>query len=185
MAATTTATSSSSSSTVSKVLSQWNPITDMVPSKWAVSTAADRQAMLSHYNTQRSVWRQDPRYRTTIVQHFIEDVHDGFRNYCNSLVVSYQTKKRVPLKEFSSLIQHLEGHHQAEDAAFFPRAARRNPELRSPFAYLEKDHKHLHPLELAVKEGSGEALMEFTSFLVDHLNREEMLIVPYMLSGTF
>lgn len=182
---TTTTAAAATNTSSRKTLTQWNPLTEMIPSKWAVSSAADRLAMLSFYTAQRTLWRQDPRYKNNLAEHFIEDIHDGFRNYCNSLVRSYQATKQVPQKEFANLIRHLEGHHGFEDASFFPRAVSRNPETQAAFAYLEKDHRHLHPLELAVKKGSGEALLEFTSFLVDHLNREELLTVPYMLSGKF
>jgi hypothetical protein len=79
---------------------------------------------------------------------------------------------------------NLEGHHTGEDKSWFPRIARRNPELKKAFDYLSKDHQHLHPLEVRVVQKKDEAaLREFVSFLDDHLNREEMLIVPLALAG--
>ena len=161
----------------------WDPLRNMDPTKWAVSTRGERGEMLEHYNARRAAWRADPRYRNSLAQHLIEDIHDGFRNYCNSLVQSYMVSKKVPMSGFETLLRSLEGHHRYEDASFFPNHARRFPETRPAYAFLAKDHKHLHPLEMEVRQGSGEALLEFTSFLVDHLNREELLTVPYMLDG--
>jgi hypothetical protein len=88
------------------------------------------------------------------------------------------------IETFERWLTNLEGHHTGEDKSWFPRIARRNPELKKAFDYLSKDHQHLHPLEVRVVQKKDEAaLREFVSFLDDHLNREEMLIVPLALAG--
>jgi hypothetical protein len=50
---------------------------------------------------------------------------------------------------------------------------------------LERDHQALVDLEdKIINENDYSALLEFVSALNDHLNREEMLTVPFLMDGT-
>ena len=49
---------------------------------------------------------------------------------------------------------------------------------------LEADHATLVKLEAAVLLGQYAALAEFVTLLHDHLNREELLSVPFLMDGT-
>jgi Holliday junction resolvase-like predicted endonuclease len=50
---------------------------------------------------------------------------------------------------------------------------------------LERDHKALVDLEnKIIHENDYSALLEFVSALNDHLNREEMLTIPFLMDGT-
>ena len=88
------------------------------------------------------------------------------------------------VSQFQAYVRNLEHHHQAEDQLWFPNVSRETPELRPYVDYLSMDHQHWHPLEVrVVKHGDADAIREFESFLSDHLNREELLTVPLLMSG--
>jgi hypothetical protein len=91
---------------------------------------------------------------------------------------------KVNLAMFRRVAAILNNHHRGEDHMFFPVIMRTIPETRAGFAWLSRDHEHLHPLEHKIEtERDAAAFREFHSFLTDHLNREEMLIVPLLLDG--
>ena len=150
--------------------------------KWHVSTKAEREATEAEHAECAAQWRRHKKYPTSSARHFIQDVHGGFRRAFDGCVEQWRREKKVDRKRFEQICRALDGHHRNEDAAWFPRLAAERPELAAGLAYLSRDHKQLHPLERRAARGDGEALVEFVAFLMDHLNREEMLIVPTMLS---
>lgn len=45
---------------------------------------------------------------------------------------------------FNQFLQHLEGHHQIEDAAYFPKFRALDPRMQHGFDLLESDHHLIH-----------------------------------------
>jgi len=156
------------------------------------------------YEAARVEWRQHPAYRRTIAQHFVEDVHPMFREMFNSVeqALSKREKKgETPLVDkqvqrmFHNAWSNLEHHHQAEDRLMFPRLREFAPTQLEAFDVLEDDHKRLYPLKDAVlssldnsmlsDEDRRRSLSEFIALLMDHLNREELLVVPMFMNGAW
>ncbi len=92
------------------------------------------------------------------------------------------------------LVSQLHGHHQIEDAHYFPVLAKREQTLDRGFKILDQDHHAMDGLlnrftesANAVLQGTGEAgafhseLLSFQSLLHRHLEDEEDLIVPVIL----
>ncbi|RHZ38303.1 hypothetical protein DYB31_008839 [Aphanomyces astaci] len=59
-----------------------------------------------------------------------------------------------------------------------------HPKSRSEVDILQRDHRKLIELESRVASGDYDALVEFVERLMDHLNREEMLSVLWLLEDT-
>ncbi len=100
---------------------------------------------------------------------------------------------------------HLEGHHNVEDYAYFPRFRALDPRLVIGFDLLENDHGVIHEqLDLAARSGEAfyQALFDGTDaartaaddyaetqdrlvgWLLRHLKDEEDLLVPAILEHT-
>jgi len=99
----------------------------------------------------------------------------------------------------------LEGHHQIEDAHYFPLFLRAEPRLGRGFAVLERDHETIHADLLAIAQ-SGRALIDalargadparraadacaadadrLLTRLMRHLDDEEDLVAPLILERT-
>jgi hypothetical protein len=171
-------------------IAQWRPV--QAEEEWAPSTREQRVSIAAqHKALLHGEWEQHPRWRRGVGRHLVEDVHSYFRSGFLELVRDCDRQRekgvekvKVDVKGFSDVLRHLEHHHRAEDRMFFPQLQARDADLKPLFDYLSLDHRHLHPLEEKVlKHGDEDALREFVSFLMDHLNREEMIIVPLDLAG--
>lgn len=92
------------------------------------------------------------------------------------------------------LVQQLHGHHQIEDAHYFPALVQRERRLERGFEILDRDHHALDGLldrfttaANGVLQGSTEPgafreeVLSFERFLHRHLEDEEDLIVPVIL----
>lgn len=92
------------------------------------------------------------------------------------------------------LVSQLHGHHQIEDAHYFPVLSLREKRLARGFDILDSDHHAMDGLldrftksANAVLQGQGEAgafhreLLSFEGLLHRHLEDEEDLIVPVIL----
>lgn len=104
-------------------------------------------------------------------------------------------------RQGSLILDHLHGHHQIEDAQFFPQLALAEPKLAQGFDLLEEDHqaidRHLagfvtsanvlltgwqDPALLAPAAGRFlGAVAVITALLDRHLTDEEELVVPVIL----
>ena len=106
----------------------------------------------------------------------------------------------VPL--FNQFLGHLNGHHQIEDSAYFPRFRALDPRMGVGFAILEADHRLIHEqivasvdaartLLQALTQGrdaqrrAADAYSGTTDRLLDllgrHLADEEDLVIPGLL----
>jgi iron-sulfur cluster repair protein YtfE (RIC family) len=103
---------------------------------------------------------------------------------------------------FNHFIQHLHGHHQIEDSAYFPRFRALDPRMVAGFDLLEHDHGLIHlqlldtvgsarELLAALPQGGGEqrravdayaaASGQLLGLLTRHLADEEDLVIPAIL----
>ncbi|KMK66373.1 hemerythrin domain-containing protein [Puniceibacterium sp. IMCC21224] len=110
--------------------------------------------------------------------------------------------KKMPGREQASrlsrfggmMVSQLHGHHQIEDAHYFPVLGRMEPKLGKGFDILDADHHAMDGLlnrftesANAVLQGKGELgtfrqeLLSFGTLLERHLEDEEDLIVPVIL----
>lgn len=95
------------------------------------------------------------------------------------------------------LVNELHGHHQIEDAHYFPRLAQLDARAERGFALLEADHGAidglLHDLAgaaNAVLQGGepgrfADRLAAFGTLLNRHLEDEEDIVVPVILNSGF
>jgi iron-sulfur cluster repair protein YtfE (RIC family) len=121
-------------------------------------------------------WKSKSGFTCSMARHLIEDVHQPFRDSFARLLEN----DHVDVPSFNRLNSSLHHHHSLEDSWFFPKMVRQHPSLKDEIAILENDHKVLVTLEEEVNDGNFESLKKFVSLLLDHLNREELLIVPYL-----
>ncbi|ETW08946.1 hypothetical protein, variant [Aphanomyces invadans] len=111
-------------------------------------------------------WKQDRRWGG-MGRHLVEDIHVSFRRGFEILVKKGEARREVNVSSFRHLDNNLHHHHSIEDQMWFPRLKQLHPECQSE-----------------VTSGDYAALVEFVDHLMDHLNREEMLSVPWLLDGT-
>lgn len=99
-------------------------------------------------------------------------------------------------------LQHLNGHHQIEDAAYFPKFRALDPRMAAGFALLESDHAIIHQaltasldtaraLLAALPRGDdtrrratdrhADAANRLRVLLGQHLSDEEELVIPALL----
>lgn len=99
------------------------------------------------------------------------------------------------LQRFGSMfLEQLHGHHQIEDMHYFPKLVDLDGRLARGFRMLDADHQVLDGLLNRMEEGAnavltgGEAgvfhgeVQRFEGFLNRHLEDEEELIVPIILT---
>lgn len=91
---------------------------------------------------------------------------------------------QVDVASFESWNRNLHGHHGNEDASWFPSLRKKHPIVAPAIDILEKDHETLVSMEKRIEKGDMSSLTEFVALLNDHLNREEMITVPFLLDGT-
>ncbi|RHY45693.1 hypothetical protein DYB30_012354 [Aphanomyces astaci] len=108
-------------------------------------------------------------------RHLVEDIHVSFRRGFEMLVKKGEMHREV------NFLQH---HHNIEDHSWFPRLKQLHPKSRSAVDILQRDHRKLIELESRMASGDYDALVEFVERLMDHLNREEMLSVLWLLEDT-
>ena len=133
------------------------------------------------------VWEKSPKWKG-MAQHLVKDVHAMFRRGFESLVDPDANPKAarglVDVPSFQRVNESLHGHHGNEDRAWFPRLRRLHREFDAEIDILEADHARLVALEAAILKGDYKALQEFVAQLSDHLNREELISVPFLMDGT-
>jgi len=103
---------------------------------------------------------------------------------------------------FNHFLQHLEGHHQIEDAVYFPKFRALDARMQQGFDLLENDHELIHSalltsldaareLVVALPRGASaaqtandryaDATDRLVQLLGRHLLDEEDLVIPAML----
>lgn len=154
----------------------------------------------------RRDWPEHPQFRG-LAQFWLER-HMMFRQLLDRLGTDVAALEagRMGMEAYSPrlsrlggmLLNELHGHHQIEDAHYFPRLSQLDARLQRGFALLDADHQEmdglLHDLAAganALLQGQSapgrlrEQLDGFGRMLVRHLDDEEDLIVPVMLRTGF
>jgi iron-sulfur cluster repair protein YtfE (RIC family) len=120
-------------------------------------------------------------------------IHDQFRAASGRLVdVAQQGDRGLPLmaRVFGSLAETLHHHHHAEEAMLFPLVHRRTGAAPEQ---LVTDHEELtraiSSLESALEARADAptvkvAVDAFHAILIGHLDREEALVMPVLLTMT-
>lgn len=132
------------------------------------------------YDMKMRVYSGKAAYRSSMAHHLVEEVHPMFRNAFDK-VLRKSSEGDVKVSEFDRVNRGLHNHHGGEDDWWFPVLRRKHPNICAELDILESDHQALVAMEASIKQGSYSALVEFVSALNDHLNREEMLLVPCLL----
>ncbi len=98
-----------------------------------------------------------------------------------------------------TLLNQLHGHHQIEDAHYFPRLIQLDARLEKGFELLEADHEAMDGLLHGMADAANAALssqgaktgafldqlQRFDTLLDRHLNDEEDIVVPVVLKTGF
>jgi iron-sulfur cluster repair protein YtfE (RIC family) len=138
-------------------------------------------------------------------------VHDSLRHHgaqLDRLTRSFQTGpgqagdfQRAFVPGINQFLSHLNGHHQIEDSAYFPKFRALDPRMEAGFGLLEADHALIHEQLLASVDtaramvqalGSGgdprqatdayaAASARLLDLLMRHLADEEDLVIPAIL----
>lgn len=149
-----------------------------------ISDVKERRAITAEvHRLKMNAYRKQAIFHQSSAAHLVDDVHMMFREDFD-YVVSISTPFVVDVESFKSVNEDLHHHHGYEDAKWFPRLRRAHPDMKLEFDLLEAEHAALVSLESCIKNGSYEALVEFVAALNDHLNREEMMTVPYLMNGS-
>lgn len=155
----------------------------------------------------RPAWEADPGFSPLI--RFWLDRHMMFRRIAGRLLA--ETRSRLDgaseprayaaalSRLGSAFVGELHGHHNVEDAHYFPVLARHDARLESGFALLDRDHHaldgHLQAFVTAANavlqapearrhDATGaflDQLAGFAPLLERHLTDEEDLVVPVLL----
>jgi hypothetical protein len=140
-------------------------------------------------------------------------IHDGLRRQGGQLKQAADAYGRgewpagadfpaVFAPRFNQFMGRLNGHHQIEDSAYFPRFRALDPRMGAGFAILEADHRLIHG-QVVASVGAARALLQAltqggdaqrraadaysgaTDRLLDllgrHLADEEDLVIPALL----
>jgi hypothetical protein len=168
----------------------------------------DLRLLLDRYP--REVWATHPNLGE--LARFWLEIHNGFRSFggkLESATTAFREGQLGPdrfrswfMPRLNVFLSHLAGHHQIEDAHFFPRLAAVESRLKRGFDVLEQDHDVIHAAMDAIVESANgytraspedsdrmrRAADEFAAagdrlrYLLDrHLEDEEDLIVPLIL----
>lgn len=156
----------------------------------------------------RNSWESNEQFDGLIS--FWLDKHMMFRRLMKAMITDSEQmiESNLDAKQFqtrlarygSNFVSGLQGHHQIEDAHYFPVLEKMDTRLESGFKILDQDHhaldKHLqnftntantilqqNPISKDNKFVGGfyEVLQDFEKILDRHLIDEEELVVPVLL----
>lgn len=147
----------------------------------SIADIKERREITKHvYDRKMRVITKKSGYCSSMAHHLVEEVHPMFRNAFDRVLMS-SSEGNVKVAKFNEVNRGLHNHHGSEDDHWFPQLKREFPKIGPELAVLENDHANLVKLEKDINDGSYTALVEFVAALNDHLNREEMLIVPCLM----
>lgn len=114
----------------------------------------------------RAAWKRDPRLMRSEKAGMLLAIHDQFRAAARRIA----DEPRI----FTPLAEVLHHHHHAEEVMLFP--------LLDAPARLEGDHRELTAaIDAAGRDPSPVNLARFTAVLENHLDREELHVIPVLL----
>lgn len=161
-------------------------------------------------NYPRDVWTREGQCRPLAA--FWLHVHQSLRaeaRQLDDMVAAFRDERLVVadfkqsfVSHFNQFLEHLHGHHQVEDQAFFPKLRALNECLSQGLDLLEADHRLIHKALAATTDsargllcvlgqgtglardaaGAYEATAGRLTLLLDrHLADEEDLVVPVLI----
>lgn len=154
----------------------------------AVDDVTDRRYITAQVHAHKiAQWGKDPSFFASEASHLVRDIHGMFRRVFNAVAEECEAgpeDENKWMQSFESYNEMLHHHHSIEDKWWFPRLSTTHPAIKYHLAALELDHKELVALAQGIRAGDRAALREFVVFLEDHLNREEILTVPFLMDGS-
>jgi 8-oxo-dGTP pyrophosphatase MutT (NUDIX family) len=156
---------------------EWVPTSDALDAL-AVHPAIARSVARVLHRVRRPSWQRHPNIGGPASM--LLSIHDQFRRHTQHLLEI--DRREAVARAFAPLAQVLHHHHHAEEAKLFPFVTRR---VGPSAARLTSDHEELTRAIEEVEEGyAPEAVARFATVLGDHLDREELIVVPVLLSMT-
>ena len=153
----------------------------------------------------RAQWEGHPNFGEMI--QFWMQRHLMFRQLIDLLRADTEglLDRKMPFESYAQRLSHyggtflnqLHGHHQIEDAHYFPQLIRLDARLERGFELLEADHEVIDPLlaefaaaaNAVLQGGEAGALLTriegFETLLDRHLLDEEEIVVPVVLHTGF
>mgnify|MGYP000188354833 CR=1 FL=1 len=153
----------------------------------------------------RTGWQTHPQFHG-MVQFWLER-HLMFRQLVEVLDTDVKAlaEQRMSFETYAPRLSHyggtllnqLHGHHQIEDAHYFPQLARLDARVEAGFDLLEADHQAMDGLLHSMAEAANgllqggepgrfaDTLSGFAGLLNRHLEDEEDIVVPVILNSGF
>jgi hypothetical protein len=143
---------------------------------------SDRRSMTHQIHSLKlSDWKLNKSFDNTMAGFLVSGIHQPFRDSFDDVIRQSPTQT-VNVKMFTSVNNSVHDHHNFEVASVFPILRQRDRKISRELDILEKDNTALVALERKIiAENDRAALIEFVAAFKDHLNREEMLIVPLLM----
>ena len=143
---------------------------------------SDRRRMTDQIHSLKlSDWKLNKSFDNTMAGFLVSGIHQPFRDSFDDVIRQSPTQT-VNVKMFTNVNNSVHDHHNFEVASVFPILRQKHRNISKALDILEKDNTALVALERKIiAENDRAALIEFVAAFKDHLNREEMLIVPLLM----
>lgn len=126
-------------------------------------------------------WRKHKKFNNSLAGFLVDGIHQPFREDFHD-VIKRSPAPTINVGLFTHLNSSLLHHHYFENSSIFPDLRRSDKRVAKELDILEKDYAGLAALKRKVVTGHDRsALLEFIACLNDHLNRNEMLIIPLLM----
>lgn len=135
------------------------------------------------YQNKLDGWKKNPAFGSTLASTLVNTFHSTYRTSFAEVLLK-SSPGNVNQELFDKANAELHIHHEYEDSIWFPKFKELHPEIAEEVELMERDHAYIVKLEASIKAGNYEALTDFVESMNDHLMREELLTVPYLLEGT-
>ena len=157
----------------------------LLPLFRTISEISHRRSVTKQVHAKKKAqWQLNKTYKSSMAHPLVASFHAHFRQGFAD-VVAHSPADTVNVPMFRAVNDELHQHHGIEDAYMFPMMRNAHPEALHEIDILESDHRALVALEKSILvDKNRAALVEYVEYLNDHLNREEMITVPYLMDGS-
>ena len=142
-----------------------------------------REVTYHVYQAKLREYKENAAFHSTLATALVNQFHASYRTSFSEVLLK-SSPGSVDVGLFDKANTELHIHHEYEDSTWFPKLKELHPEIVAELELMEEDHRYIVSLEPSIRAGNYEALVDFVESLNDHLNREELLIVPYLMEGT-
>ena len=140
-----------------------------------------REVTRNIHRLKMNVWRKHKKFNNSLAGFLVDGIHQPFRKDFHD-VIKRSPAPTINVGLFTHVNSSLHHHHYFESSSIFPDLRRSDKRVAKELDILERDYAGLVALERKVVTGDDRsALLEFIAFLDDHLNRNEMLIIPLLM----